>query len=347
MRAALIACVAALAAATPAANADIRVFKATAEGSATYERYDDTRQPGLPLGFEESVGSGFRWRIEIPRVGFDDKGQVLLFFDPAKGKISGSAEWSFMGHGESGGLPVRTPGSCTAPQQDVETGSARFFKPIIAPPPPEPGAHLVLRPFDSIAFAAQCTGALSQQSSVRVFGGGEYEAFDHVFFLPRLATRQGKIIQLVEQTAGQQTMCPGRTPFTKDCMLTWSGKVTLELVDVIQTGSPPPPPPPPPPGEKSVIEGLSELYRASLSRRLDKAFVTIVCATSCGGTVTASVARKPLAKRGFAAEAGRPERVTLRFRGKALKAVRRSKAVRLVVRSGQAKRAIVATRRPR
>jgi hypothetical protein len=90
-----------------------------------------------------------------------------------------------------------------------------------------------------------------------------------------------------------------------------------------------------------------------LSRRGDRATVNVTCAAACSGTVSAfpvrgaraAAAAKPLAARRFSAPAGKAVKVTLRFRGAALRKARKAKAIRLVVSTGTQKRTLVLRRR--
>ena len=354
-----------LACAAPA-SADIRTFRVTAEGSGSYERYDDSRPPGLPLGHEESVSASFSWRVVFPRVTFDSMGGLLGSMSPPEGTISGGGEADFMSHGMSGDQPVKTPGFCSATNETVPARSGSLSAIATRPAGGDVGAHLILRPFDEIAFPGECTGALANIPRVSVWNGSEpADAFDTAFFLPKEATDQGKIIQLLEQTPAQKAACALREPWTKSCTLDWSGKLTFDLVDVLKvtpdldTGDlfvpiePKPAKPKPAPGK-----GMRVPRRGSLAPDASKASVKVTCAAGCSGTVRAYAARarsaaasgaavgrsaaRPLAVRRFSAKPGRPAKVTLRFRGAARRAVRRAGAVRLVVTAGGATRTAIA-----
>jgi hypothetical protein len=343
----LAALAAALVYAAPA-SADIRTFKVTAEGSGTYERYDDSRHPTLGLGHEETVTADFSWRVVFPRVTFDSMGGLLGSVAPPEGTLRGSGEASFMNHGTSGGQPVKTPGACSASDRTVPARSGSLSAVTTRPSGGDVGAHLIFRPFDEVAIPASCSGALVNIPRISVWNGSEpANAFDTAFFLPKEATDQGKIIQLLEQTPAQKAACALREPWTKSCTLDWSGKLTFDLVDVMKVTPdlkdevlllpllPEPAKPKP--------AGVRVPRRAKLAPNASKASVQVTCAAGCSGTVRAYAAGPaPLAKRSFSAKPGRATKVTLRFRGPARRAVRRAGGVRLVVTAAGARRTAIA-----
>jgi hypothetical protein len=365
---------AALACAAPAA-ADIRTFKVTAEGSGTYERRDDSRSPTLGLGHEESVSAGFSWRVVFPRVAFDSMGGLLGSMAPPEGTIRGGGEADFMGHGMSGDQPVKTPGFCSATDQTVQARSGSLSAITTGPSGGDVGAHLIFRPFDEIAFPAQCTGALANIPRLSVWDGSDpADAFDTAFFLPKEATDQGKIIQLVEQTPAQKAACALAQPWTQSCTLSWSGTLTFDLVDVLKVDPNlavdelllPLEPQPTQPAQRGGRMQVPR--RASLAPNGSKASVQVTCPAGCSGTVRAyaagatarsaaageraargarvstgrSAGRRALAARRFSAKPGRSVKVTLRFRGTARRAVRRAGGVRLVVTAGGVSRTAIA-----
>jgi hypothetical protein len=348
---------AALACAAPAA-ADIRTFKVTAEGSGAYERRDDSRHPTLGLGHEETVSADFSWRVVFPRVTFDSMGGLLGSLAPPEGTIRAGGEADFMNHGISGNQPVKTPGSCSATDQTVDARSGSLSAIETGPRGGDVGAHLILRPFDEIAFPAECTGALVNLPRLSVWNGSEpADAFDTAFFLPKEATDQGKIIQLLEQTPAQKAACALTQPWTTSCTLDWTGKLTFDLVDVLKVtpdldaGDLFVPVEPQQPQPKRGGKGVRVPRRGSLAPNGSKASVTVECPAGCTGTVRAyaagsragrGAAASVLATRRFAAPPGRSAKVTLRFRGAARRAVRRAGGVRLVVTAGGVTRTAVA-----
>jgi hypothetical protein len=361
-----------LACAAPA-YADIRTFRVTAEGSGTYERRDDSRHPTLGLGHEETVTADFSWRVVFPRVTFDSMGGLLGSVAPPQGTIRGGGEADFMNHGTSGGQPVRTPGFCSATDETVPARSGSLSAIESRPSGGDVGAHLIFRPFDEIAFPAECTGALANIPRVSVWNGSEpADAFDTAFFLPKEATDQGKIIQLLEQTPAQKAACALREPWTKSCTLDWSGTLTFDLVDVLKVtpdldpGDLFVPVEPKPARQRPRGSRMRVPRRASVAPDGSKASVKVDCPAGCSGTVRAfaagsrsaaaghpaerthsagrgrSAATRPLAARHFSAKPGRPVKVTLRFRGAARRAVRRAGGVRLVVTAGGVTRTAIA-----
>jgi hypothetical protein len=353
----LAALAGALACAAPA-SADIRTFKVTAEGSGTYQRYDDSRHPTLGLGHEESVSAQFAWRVVFPRVTFHSMGGLLGSVAPPEGTITGGGEVSFMNHGTSGGQPVKTPGFCSAAGAQVKAQGGRLTAGEGNRMGDEIGAHLTFRPFDEIAFPGQCTGALVNIPRVSVWNGLEPEdAFDTSFFLPKEATDQGKIIQLLEQTPAQKAACSFKDPWTKSCALDWSGTLTFELVDVVKVDPNPNldelfvPIEPEKPHAKPQGGRVRVPRRASLAPNGSKASVQVECPAGCSGSVRAyaagrgakaSARPRPLAVRRFSAQPGRAAKVTLRFKGTARRAVRRAGGVRLVVTAGGVTRTAIA-----
>jgi hypothetical protein len=352
----LAASAAALACAAPAA-ADIRTFRVTAEGSGTYQRYDDSRSSTLGLGHEESVSADFSWRVVFPRVAFDSMGGLLGSMAPPEGTIRGGGEADFMGHGMSGDQPVKTPGFCSATDQTVQAQSGSLSAIETRPSGGDVGAHLILKPFDEVAFPAECTGALANIPRVSVWDGSDpATAFDTAFFLPKEATEQGKIIQLVEQTPAQRAACALAQPWTKSCSLQWSGKLTFDLVDVLKIDPNlsvddlllPLEPQKPQPGQPKRTGGMRVPRRAKVAPDGSRASVQVTCPAGCSGVVRAYTAgaraasARPLAVRGFSVKPGRSARITLRFRGSARRAVRRAGGVRLVVTAGGVTRTAIA-----
>jgi hypothetical protein len=261
------------------------------------------------------------------------------------GTITGGGREDAVNHGESGGQPLDTPGQCVAAQTSHGSQGASLAVDPTARPPGEPGANVVFKPFRELHFGATCDGVLRNITAVRVWASAvPPDAFDHRFFLPKKATDQGKVIQHVEQTPAQKAACTMRSSATRSCLLDWSGKVTLELVEVMKTGpidveGPFPPADPWAPGGCRPVP-----RRAKLSRGADRASVSITFAGGCAGTVRAYAlgARKLLAQRPFHVAGGRTATVRVRFRGAARRAVRRAGGVRLVVDTGTARRSIVA-----
>jgi hypothetical protein len=371
----LAALAAGLACAGPA-SADIRTFRVTAEGTGSYSRVDDSRHPVLGLGHEESVSANFSWRVVFPRVTFDSMGGLLGSVAPPEGTIRGGGEADFMNHGMSGDQPVKTPGFCSASDMTVEARSGGLSAIPTQPAGGDVGAHLIFRPFDEIAFPAQCTGALANIPRLSVWNGSEpADAFDTAFFLPKEATDQGKIIQLLEQTPAQEAACALREPWTKSCTLDWSGTLTFDLIDVLKVtpdldaGDLFVPVEPKPAQPRPRGTGMRVPRRASIAPDGSKASVKVECPAGCSGTVRAFAAgprsaatahavrrslegphvagrgrsaARPLAARRFSAKPGRPAKVTLRFRGAARRAVRRASGVRLVVTAGGVTRTAIA-----
>jgi hypothetical protein len=189
------------------------------------------------------------------------------------------------------------------------------------------------------------------------------------FFLPTEATRQGKIIQLVHASPEQRNKCAPTLP-VGDCSFDWNGTLTFEFTGYLgegelEPGDLPDLPPgggagqpetpdtqTPDPDEDLIVPLPSG---GSLSRSGSSASVKVTCPAACSGVVRAypaargtaatAAAKKPLAKARFKAPAGKAVKVKLRFKGAALRKVRKAKAIRLVVDTGTAKRSVVVRKR--
>jgi hypothetical protein len=98
-----------LAAAAPA-PADIRIFKATAEGKGSYDRYDERWAFGDPV-LQDAAKASFSWRATIPRVVFDSNGRLLPGAGPSDSSVTGSGRQDFVGFGRAGDQIVRNPGA--------------------------------------------------------------------------------------------------------------------------------------------------------------------------------------------------------------------------------------------
>lgn len=366
IRAAAIGAVASLAtlAAVGQATADIRTFKVTAEGTAAYSRYDEQVGPAGPV-HQQSVAAHFTWHTTLPRLSFDSEtGRFVGGGSSSVGEVSGNGEEEMIVYGYTGGDVIRNPGSCEADGVTAVDGGIAMTD-VQAPPTDEPGAALIVRPFDGVRMHATCTGGLAGHNQLTIWNGAQPpEAFDHRFFLPKEATDQALIIQHVEQQPDQRGRCAMSGPNTKSCTLQWSGKLTFELVEVTKT--PPPvsyddlffPLRPQPDSDDDFVLPLEphdpDLRKPTLSPRGDKASVEVSCPGGCAGTVKAyaaagakasSSASRPLATKRFRAPAGRPRKVVLRFAGPARAAIRKAGAVRLVVQVGETRQSLVARTR--
>lgn len=281
--------------------------------------------------------------------------------------------------------PSQATGTCTIAETPAPAGGLLLTQDPDPQPQKEPGVSVVLRPFDRLVLTATCTGGLASSSSVDAWPGDDPEQFDAGFFLPSLAINQGKVIQNVAQSPGQATYarCPGKSDSTTACTMSWSGTVTLDLVEVIKLSDdggdvivPLPPgggadeglivPLPPgggsgsahPPLDGDLIVPLPPRIAprsAALSRDGGTASVALTCTAACAGTVTAyaaqggrarsAAAARALGKRAFRLPAGRRGTVKIVLRGAARRAARRAGGVRLVVRTAAGTATVTARRR--
>ena len=358
---AVVAALALGAVATPASAQDtgIRVYKVTADGAGSF-----TYDLDLPLG--DGMGTtihrevGFGWHVELPWVAFLSNGEAVLAGQgAAQGTIAGNGteDTTIVGSDGHGGK-VTTHGFCKADDQTHAPSGAMIMPDKMTADPNAGGTNITLRPLSAAVVDANCTAA--------VYGGhGSLtadvapEQFDQRFFLPQEATRQGKIIQLVESSPQQKDKCAD-TVSLGTCEFHWSGTVTFEFQGYLGGGEITEDDLPELPAGGGAQQGgqqdqsLDDLLvplpsGAKLSKSGTTASMNVTCASACSGVVSAfpakgasAAAAKPLAKKRFKAAAGKRVKVTLRFRGAALRKVRKAKAVRLVASVGKSRRSLVA-----
>src|SRR4051794_25791236 len=295
-------CAAALMPAASASADPIRVYKVTAEGTGSFQ-YDLSLPSGLGMGVTVKRNVAFAWHEQVPSVAFLSNGQgvPLTALGAAQGSISGDAseETTIVGSDGKGGT-VTTHGYCEAKDQSLAPGVA-----TVAHDPSAAdagGANLIVAPFGSIGFPAECTAAVyggHSQLSVDVAP----DQFQQRFFLPTEATRQGKIIQLVHASPEQKDKCSPAVSLG-DCQFDWSGTLTFEFTgylgddgELTPDDLPELPPggglqtqtPPPPPGDDDLIVPLPS--GGSLSKRGDRASVKVTCGAACSGLVQAYAVR--------------------------------------------------------
>jgi hypothetical protein len=341
----------------------IRIFKVTADGYGTYSRGQTIPNAGgLPSNeIHESVN--FAWHTTLPAVGFYSNGEAFLLgpspetgFVDGVTKTSGTADSTFYGFDND--TVVATHGACEAKAQTDKILFARVKTDQVTSDPNAAGANLKVTPFFGLGASANCTQDI-------YFGHADLKvnvpeaALEQRFFLPREATREnGKVIQLVKAEPDQVNQCT-KVDFMTSCELNWSGTLTFEYVGNLAGGDPTPseiptplppvppdddieiPNPPPPPADDDDIEIPNPKPKgAKFSPSGGTASLNVTCGAACSGTVSAYIASgargaaaKPLATAAFKAPAGKAAKVKLRFRGAALRKVRKAKALRLVVKT--------------
>ena len=340
----------------------IRLFKVTAEGSGTFATHQTIPNlPGLP--HEISNAAQFTWKTELPTLGFGPDGAAMLVGGAGgavKGTLSGKATQETLLRGLDGkGNVVVTRGTCTAAQQSQKLASAQVVPGGMGEEHGETGTYLTVSPYPRPAFAATCQGDMFPPTSQLTVESAA-AALEQRFFLPRDATRMGKIIQLVTASPAQKDNC-APMDFLDSCSLDWSGKLTFEFAGYLDKVEDPAPvdeddipmPPAPKPAEPDDLDDIVIPLpgTAKLGKGGKSASVQLECAAGCAGTVKAfpargakasAAARTPLATKRFTAPAGKRVTVRLRFRGKARRAVRRAGAVRLVATAGGDRHVVVA-----
>jgi hypothetical protein len=346
------------------------VYKVTAEGSGNFSRTQIINS-GIPgIDHELHRNMSFNWKVDMPDVAFFGNGEGFPISGggAAQGAVTGDAtdETTIRGLDGNGNV-VTTHGYCEAKGATVPVTSAIVKPDPQSADPNAPGAYMTITPFDSLEFQANCTGAIyggSLPIAAEPIAGG----FDQHFFLPREATRQGKIIQLVEASPLQRNHC-AQADFMTQCSFDWHGTLTFEykgnlgegpiteddLPDLPAGGGAQTPQTPsgPTPSSDDLDDLLVPLPSGKLSKSGDQATVSISCKANCAGTVSAYAAAakrsraiaaavvKPLAKAKFKARAGKTVKVKLRFRGAAQKKIRKAGAVRLVIKAGGKTRTVV------
>ena len=343
-----------------AANS-VRLFKVTAEGSGTFQaRQLIEGLPGLPSEINSSMQ--YAWKVQLPSVAFTPEGAAV----PVGPEVGGAVKGTLSGKGseetvlrglDGKGNVVVTRGTCTAAQQTQPVQGAAVIPGQLGEEHGEPGTHLSVIAYPHVAFASTCEGGMYPPTSQLPMAAAE-GATTQRFFLPREATRMGKIIQLVKAGPDQKDRCALQMLDT--CTFDWSGKLTFEFVgylDKVDQGPIDEDDIPLPPGPKPADPGdLDDIFipippKAKVGKGGKSASLKLECAAACSGTVKAfpargakasATARKPLATKRFTAPAGKPVTVTLRFRGKARRAVRRAGTVRLVATAGGDRQVAVA-----
>lgn len=361
----------------PAASADasIRVYKVTAEGTGSFT-YDLSLPSGDGLGLTTHRNVAFGWKVQLPSVAFLSNGEGVPVSNAAtaQGQVTGNAteETTIVGSDGKGGK-VTTHGFCEAKDSVLPVTAASITPDPFTGDSNAGGANITVNPLAGLAFPANCTAAIyggHGQLSVDV----DPKQFEQRFNLPTEATRQGKIIQLVDATPAQRNKCSA-TVAIGDCAFDWHGTLTFEFTGYLgegeltpedlpelpagggaQPGQPQQPAQPGQPGQPDPDDDLIVPLPTGgkLARDGSSASVKVTCAAACAGTVRAfpaggskasAAAARPLASARFKARAGKPAKVTLRFPGAARRRVRSAKAVRLVVSTGKAKRTVVLRRR--
>jgi hypothetical protein len=361
-----------------AANADgdppaspttpMTAFRVTAEGSGTYDRQD--RQIDQGLGWEESVGGAFSYKVVLPMLWFDDQGHLMNTGGPAApgSALTGAATSHLIVHAADG---AKT-GDCAAPLQDVPVAGMAFER---APGgQAADGENLIVTPLPSILLTADCSGLDAGLNLIPLAGGGTGALDQFLHVAKDLTVLQESFTLPVTQTDSQKAPanCPGRDIPTISCTFRWSGKVSFQRVNqivldpdvVIGTEDPdhandPPAPPPapqptpvPPPvpvplpgpgGAGFPVPKPKPPVRIAGTPRLDaeraRAIIRLACAQACKGTVSAYArGDKAIATQRFTAKAGRTTPVTVGLDAPAARrALRGRKTVKLVVAVGTTK----------
>ena len=347
-------------------------YAVTVDGEATYARTDITPAPNGQ--YEERESARFKWKTHFPSVTFTGKqlgatsvptttattldAERYLSFPTPQGPLVGAC---------SGRLLAGPPG-----------GGGLRASPF---PKPDPKVEsLDVRVLGGIGFMLPtCFGAISGPESFAVDGSAEpipSGPFDHSFDLPHEAIGMGKIIQLLDAKVTDDH-CPSRGQSTASCVLSWKATVTFLRSAQREPrpgggGQPPAGGSPPdhcgipmPQPDPACVDPDPELIpmppkRGTLSRNAKQATVTLTCRVACAGSARGypmkrgarSSALRPLARTRFAAAAGRPTSVVLRFRPQARRAIRRARAVRIELRispqaGGSTVRRTVVARLPR
>jgi hypothetical protein len=355
---------ASLAVAGPAAAQNtVRLYKVTAEGSGAFQaRQLIQGLPGLPSEINSSLA--YSWKVQLPSVAFTPSGQAVPVGPVGgaiKGAISGKGSQETVIRGLDGdGNVVVTRGVCTAAQQTQPVTGASVLPGPLGEEHGEPGGYLTVQPYGALALAATCEGEMMPPTS-QVTAAVPAGATAQRFFLPRDATRMGKIIQLVHAGPDQKDKC--ELQMLDTCAFDWSGKLTFEFAGYLDKADEPAPideddipmPGPKPADPDDLDDIIIPLPgKAEVGNGGKSASLRLACAAACSGTVKAfpaargakasAAARRPLAAKRFSAPAGREVTVMLRFRGKARRAVRRAGAVKLVATAGGDRHVVVATR---
>jgi hypothetical protein len=343
------------------AGNSIRLFKVTAEGSGTFQaRQLIEGLPGLPSEINSSMQ--YAWKVQLPSVAFTPDGAAV----PVAAEVGGAVKGTLSGKGseetvirglDGKGNVVVTRGTCTAAQQTQPVPGAAVIPGQLGEEHGEPGTYLSVIAYPRVAFASTCEGGMYPPTSQLPMAVAE-GATTQRFFLPREATRMGKIIQLVNAGPDQKDHCALQLLDT--CAFDWSGTLTFEFagyLDKVDDGTIDeddlPMPPGPKPAEPDDLDDvlIPMPGKAKVGKGGKSASLKLRCAAACSGTVKAfpvrgakasAAVRKALASKRFSAPAGEPVTVTLRFRGKARRAVRRAGAVKLVATAGGDRHVVVA-----
>jgi hypothetical protein len=361
LAAGLLAPVAAHADAAPPTTS-MTAFRVTAEGSGTYDRQD--RQIDQGLGWEESVGGAFSYKVVLPMLWFDDQGHMINTGGPAEpgSALTGAATSHLIVHAADG---AKT-GDCAAPLQDVPVAGMAFER---APGgQAADGDDLILTPLPSILLTADCSGMDAGLNLIPLAGGGTGALDQFLHVAKDLTVLQESFTLPVTQTGSQKAPanCPGRDTATISCTFRWSGKVSFQRVNQIvldpdvvigtedpghendppapqPTPLPTPGPGPGPGGAGFPVPKPKPLVRLTGIPRLDarhaRALIRLVCAQACKGTVSAyAKGDKAIATQRFTAKAGRTTPVTVDLDATAARrALRGRKTVKLVVAVGTTK----------
>jgi hypothetical protein len=366
LAAGLLAPAAALAEGDPPAppTTSMTAFRVTAEGSGTYDRQD--RQIAQGLGWEESVGGAFSYKVVLPMLWFDDQGHMINNGGPAApgSALTGAATSHLIVHAAEG----PKAGDCAAPLQDVPVAAMAFER---APGgQAADGENLIVTPLPSILLTADCSGMDAGLNLIPLAGGGTGALDQFLHVSKDLTVLQESFTLPVTQTDSQKAPvnCPGREGATISCTFRWSGKVSFQRVNQIvldpdveigtedpghedeppmpQPTPVPPPAPGPGPGPGGAgfpVPKPKPAVRVTGTPRLDakraRAIIRLACAQACKGTVSAYVkGDKAIATQRFTAKAGRTTPVTVRLDASAARrALRVARTVKLVVAVGTTK----------
>lgn len=375
----LVATLAVAALALPAAASAGQIkyvgYQVTVEGEADYDYLRTTPDSS------RDAHANWTWRTVFPRVTFQDDRALTESPDNLGVPTTTNAVSA-----EATTVSAGTTYSCSTTSFDLVQSGRFFDTPYVRGTDPVIKMHLLggaIPDFDSCpSQAASSFDLLGKYAD----GGHTYET---QFTFPREAIGMGKVIQLVQEEVTDRT-CPMDLAGTaQTCRLTIEAVVTFDKVNEfvvddapVEIGEEDIPPLPgapsepvapsgptgPAPGPAPEPDPLDDLFiplppaagAARLAPSAGSATVPVGCAADCTGTITATAAggakaraaaARALARKTFTSKAGRTTRVTLRFKPKARRAIRRAGGVKLTVSakaaSGATDRRTLTLRLPR
>ena len=347
-------------AAAPAKPVKYVTYSATVEGDADYVRADDTPDT------QKDEHASFAWRTVFPHVLFRDD-----MVDTGSPENVGVPTTATLHTAQATAVRVSGTDTCTANAFSLVQSGRFLSTPYVAGTDPVIKMHVLggaMPNFDGCPAQASASFDLLGKYAE---GGHTYQT---QFTFPREAIGMGRVIQLVEEEYTDRR-CPNNLTGTSDvCRLEFDATITFDKtneyviddgvpVEVTEDDIPSPPgpgapveiteddiPSPPGPGAPDPLEDLFiplPSGSARLSPSAGSATVPVGCAADCTGTVTATAAgggkaraaaARVLARKKFAARAGRTTRVTLRFKPAARRAIRRAGGVRITIKASAAGR---------